>query len=412
MPFYRYLPTPSERMGVLWTLSSIKDAYIIEYGPAGTTHYGIESYSRMNSSLLASVYTTHMEEDDIVMGDAERLARVISEIDELHRPKYIFVVASSVSSIIGADVKAICSGLKTKVNARLIEFTGGGFKGSYNLGCRDVLTCLANNVVGQPQEFDSKSYNIIGSNIDCYNFDSDMAEIENLMRSCFGMGLNAVFTTDSSIDLIARASNSALNVVLRAEGLECAEIMKKKFNIPYCFGLPYGYDGTYRWLQKIKDITGISCDKTFLHKQSERQKDHMLELKYLQRGRKPINAVVSGNFDPAFGISSFLKNELDIKSEAIFVNHDNNLSSFSEGLEAFPGAISFNADENKKKSTVDETRPEVVIGDSFLLQISASNAAKILFSNPNTQKRLLCSHMPFVGFKGADYILERIINTL
>jgi len=412
MPLFRYLPTPSERMGVLWTLSSIKDAYVIEYGPAGTTHYGIESYSRMNSSLLASIYTTHMEEDDIVMGDTERLERVITEIDYQHKPKYIFVVASSVSSIIGADVKAICYGLKSDINAHLITFTGGGFKGSYNLGCRDVLTCLADNVIGQPSESDSKLYNIIGSNIDCYNFESDMKEIENLMFNCFGMRLNTSFTANSSLDRIASASNAGLNIVLRAEGLECAEIMNKRHNIPFCYGLPYGYDGTYQWLQNIKDITGISCDKTFLHKQSERQKDHILELKYLQRGRKPINAVISGNFDPAFGIAQFLKNELDITSEAVFINHDNNLEHFAKGLEASSGVMLFNAGEDKKKNIVDETQPEVIIGDSFLIQISPSDVAKILFSNPNTQKRLLCSHMPFVGFKGADYILERIINTL
>ena len=412
MPLHKYLPVPSERMGVLWALSSIKDAYVIEYGPAGTTHYGIESYSRMNSSLSASIYTTHIEEDDIIMGDNERLARVINEVDEMHKPSHIFVVSSSVSSIIGTDVKAICNGLKTKVNAHLHEFTGGGFKGNYNLGCRDVMTVLADNVVKDPTISDATLYNIIGSNVDCYNFESDIEEVVNLMHNCFGMSLNAVFTADSSIDSIASAANAGLNLVLRAEGIECAEIMSRKYDIAYCYGLPYGYQGTYEWLNQVKNITGFSCNLSYLNKQSKRQKDHILELKYFLRGRKPINAAVSGNFDSAVGIAKFLKNELEINTVAVFINHARNMEKHIEELGNFANVVKFNADESQKEDIMNSTCPEVVLGDSFLLHISSAKAAKLQFSNPNTHHRLLCSHMPFMGFKGADYILEMIINSL
>ena len=41
----RYLPTPSDRMGLLWTLLTIKDGVILELGPSGTTHYSMESIS-------------------------------------------------------------------------------------------------------------------------------------------------------------------------------------------------------------------------------------------------------------------------------------------------------------------------------------------------------------------------------
>ena len=39
MSLCRYLPTPSDRMAVMWTLLTVKDAVVLEYGPAGTTHY-------------------------------------------------------------------------------------------------------------------------------------------------------------------------------------------------------------------------------------------------------------------------------------------------------------------------------------------------------------------------------------
>ena len=44
MSFYRYLPVPSDRMGVIWTLLTVPDAIVLEYGPAGTTHYSVSAY--------------------------------------------------------------------------------------------------------------------------------------------------------------------------------------------------------------------------------------------------------------------------------------------------------------------------------------------------------------------------------
>jgi len=411
MPFHKFLPTPSERMGVLWSLSSIKDAYIVEFGPAGTTHYGIESYSRMNSSLFASIYTTHIDENDIVMGDTDRLADVIKEVDSMHRPKYIFVVASSISAIIGADIKAVCSSIEDVVDAKMICFTGGGFKGNYNLGCMEVMTSLAEMIVQPTTEKNHESFNIIGSNIDCYNFASDIGEINSLMWNCFGMKLNSVFTADSSISSIEKASNAAINLVLRAEGLPCAEILLKRFDIPYSYGLPYGYSGTYEWIKNIQNVLGIRCEANFLNLQTQKQKDLLLELKYFQRGKREMRAVVCGNYDSATGMADFVENELGIKTPSILINHAQNIDFPASNNEKRRETVKFNLAESQKEKIIEDTCPDLVFADSFLFDVASPSSIKILFSNPNIHKRLLCKHMPYVGFSGADYILEKIINS-
>ena len=44
MGLCRYLPTPSDRMGILWSLLAIEDSVIVEYGPAGTTHFSMSLF--------------------------------------------------------------------------------------------------------------------------------------------------------------------------------------------------------------------------------------------------------------------------------------------------------------------------------------------------------------------------------
>ncbi|MBO3444234.1 hypothetical protein JWF52_06880 [Clostridium sp. CCUG 7971] len=147
MQVYKYFPVANDRMGMIWTLSSIEGVCIIEFGPAGTTHYGIEVVGSLNGDNNAKIYSTHMDQSDVTFGKYDRLEKSIVEVDENIEPKYIFVMASSVSSVIGAYVKSICRYLKDRVNSKLIPITTAGFKDDYNVGVENALELIINNIV-------------------------------------------------------------------------------------------------------------------------------------------------------------------------------------------------------------------------------------------------------------------------
>ena len=82
MSLCRYLPVPSDRMGIIWSLLSVKDSIILEYGPAGTTHFSMGFYGTLGVDWQQRLFTTHMNEDDVVMGDVTRLEEAIVELDK------------------------------------------------------------------------------------------------------------------------------------------------------------------------------------------------------------------------------------------------------------------------------------------------------------------------------------------
>lgn len=60
MSLCRYLPVPSDRMGIIWSLLSVKDSIILEYGPAGTTHFSMGFYGTLGVDWAAeAVYNTY-----------------------------------------------------------------------------------------------------------------------------------------------------------------------------------------------------------------------------------------------------------------------------------------------------------------------------------------------------------------
>ena len=161
MEIYKYLPLASDRMGILWTLASIEESCILEFGPAGTTHYAIEGIGSLNSREGAKTYSTHMEEKDVTFGKMDKLEKAIVELDENIGPKYIFVMASSIASIIGADIKATCEVLQDEVSAKLIPIETAGFKGDYAKGVEEALLLVAKHLVKVPTK-KNETYNLLG----------------------------------------------------------------------------------------------------------------------------------------------------------------------------------------------------------------------------------------------------------
>lgn len=86
-------------------------------------------YGALGVDWQQRLFTTHMNEDDVVMGDVTRLEEAIVELDKSYEPKVIFVVASSISAVIGTDIKGVCNYMQREVQAELVAFEQGGFRG-------------------------------------------------------------------------------------------------------------------------------------------------------------------------------------------------------------------------------------------------------------------------------------------
>ena len=89
MSLCRFYPAPSDRMAIIWSLMPVKNAVVLEYGPAGTTHFGGGLYSSFGIELGKTLYTTHISEDDVIMGDVSRLENAIREVDAAYNPEII-----------------------------------------------------------------------------------------------------------------------------------------------------------------------------------------------------------------------------------------------------------------------------------------------------------------------------------
>ena len=411
MSLYKYYPLPSDRMGTLWTLCSIEGAYIIEFGPSGNTSFAPQGIKSLNAELRANVFTTHITENEIALGNIDNLAEAIIEVDKKYEPKIIFILACSLVAVTGADIVGICAEIQSRVKAKLIPADEGGYKGDYTYGIRNAMKLLCSEVAENTSggEIGEHKYNIVGSQIDYYNYRSDVKEIMRLMKKYFNLECNIVFTSECSIQDIKYAADAEFNIIMRSEAIDAAQVLQERFDQPYIFGRPYGAKATKDFLQTVSETIGVILDEEKVSAEFKKCREVIFDFNRHMKNHK-LKSVISGNYDMVIGMNGLL-DEFGIENVLGIVNHKLKGGKY-EGIR--PGNMAINPSEEEIQGFITEYNPDVVLGDMVLLEISKDikESYRYQISNPNSHSFRFYDGTPFIGFNGVVYFCEVLCNVV
>lgn len=302
MSLTRFLPIPSDRMGILWTLLSIKDAIVLEYSPAGTTSYVKKAYGAMGIEIEERLHATTMSKDDVVMGDTSLLEKEIKRLDTLLNPSVIFVMASTVSNVIGTDVKGVCHCIEDEVSAKLVVFTQGGFSADYSSGRKAAFTEIIKNFATKEIQKDN-TYNVLGVSQVVHSSQKDIESIKQMMKENFDLEENVVLSYDTTIENINKMSKSKINLVLSYEALEAAKTLKQRFNTPYVYKFPIGNDT--KWLNEIATNLNQNIKEENITKQDKLSQ---------------VKAVIYTSYDRGVSLAKYLE-EIGVEEVKVITTH-------------------------------------------------------------------------------------------
>ncbi|MDR1599733.1 MAG: nitrogenase component 1 [Oscillospiraceae bacterium] len=369
----RYLPAPSERMGALWALLSLGDLMILEYGPSGTTHYSMEALRSLGMQGTRGLYTTHMDQDAVVMGDMSALSSAIRELDELHKPKYLAVLGSSVSSLIGADITALCADMRGEISARLIPIDHCDFHSDFSLGLRIVMDALV-EAMAQDAASVPGTFNILGVSPDAYGARDDAAEIARLMEEAFGWKLNAALPWGGGKDGFCRTARASINLAIRDETLPSARFLRGKYDTPYHSGMPYGYKGTLDWLEGVSNIIGAAVNPRVVERLSRKAEAARQPL--MINGRRVERFAVIGVYPFVKGMCGFLEGESGLTPVFRICSHS------PETVESPDAAIQFLPEERDWMEQVGNLRDAILFADDVSLSMARPSVVRVLASHP------------------------------
>jgi nitrogenase molybdenum-cofactor synthesis protein NifE len=208
----------------------------------------------MRGDRPSEIYSTCLDEHDVIFGAEEKLTRAIIELDNAFQPDLLFVLSCCASGIIGEDVSAAVQGAPVKSKAIAID--SGGFEGDHAGGLRDCLAKVASSLAGSTGHSLPRTVNLVG----VLRSGPDLSEIREILFSS-GIKVNTVFTAGLKSEHLARMGDVALNVVLcEASGRSAAEVLMEKFGTPYIItSLPIGARQTGIFLETIRSALSLSA---------------------------------------------------------------------------------------------------------------------------------------------------------
>jgi len=254
-----YRTTPMARIprgtcklfGAIKALSTIKNSVILVHGPKGCV-YHINYILGMRGDRPSEIYTTCLDEHDVIFGAEQKLKEAIEDLDRTLNPELMFVLSCCTSCIIGEDVDGAVQ--DTKTDCRAIAISAGGFEGDFHDGYSETLCQLVEQLVRKTDRIDPCSVNLIGM----LRAGPDLAELRRMLGQ-IKVKVNAVLTADATQEDLQRLGEAALNIVLcEPSGKEAAILLQTLCGTPYMIEeIPIGYQSTIRFLERVAEKLDI-----------------------------------------------------------------------------------------------------------------------------------------------------------
>ncbi len=237
-------------------MGPIYDLLQITHGPVGCGFYAWLSRRNLvrpakgQTNYLQYCMNTDMQEDQIIFGGEKKLKQAIKEAYDIFKPKAIAILATCPVGLIGDDIHTVARQMKDELGINVMAFSCEGYKGvSQSAGRPIANNGVFKNIIGLDDQPDAAEFNmnILGE----YNIGGDAWEIDTLLRKC-GIHVTSTLSGDVSYDQVKKSHTVMLNGVMCHRSINyIAEMMEKKFGIPWIKVNFIGAEATAKTLRKI-----------------------------------------------------------------------------------------------------------------------------------------------------------------
>ncbi|MFA6009832.1 MAG: nitrogenase iron-molybdenum cofactor biosynthesis protein NifE [Desulfobacteraceae bacterium] len=231
-------------------LYPVADALHLVHGPIGCAAYTWDIRGSLSSGpeLHRKSFSTDLRETQIIFGGEKRLYGSLIELIDRYQPKAAFVYATCIVGIIGDDVAAVCKKVSAEKGIPVIPVHSEGFKGTKKDGYKAACDALGTLIgTGSIKNIGKTSINILGE----FNIGGEAWIIENYYKK-MGVEVVSIMTGDSRVDKIRKAHGASLNVVqCSGSMMQLAQMMEKKYGIPYIRVSYFGIEDTARALYDV-----------------------------------------------------------------------------------------------------------------------------------------------------------------
>jgi light-independent protochlorophyllide reductase B subunit len=370
------------------------------------------SFHAMNRETIQDrIFSSGIDETDVVMGSDARLAEAIRWVDRKYHPAAIAVVATAITAVIGLDIEGVCRKMQPEISGRLIAFPSGGFRGTFFSGIEEGSRALIDTFM-KPDGIASKdnTVNIIGPTGEAFNNASDLAELERLL-GLLGISVSTVFPLGCSSAGIAAIPSARFNLLTRDLMLPVGRHIHELTGQEYLSGLPMGVRGTIRWIEDITQRLGIPYPEKVIAAEVSRYALALPEVFSRIQPYEHFRVVIACPYEYARGLANIVAKDWGLKVSAVILPETPQDPGFREAFAKLGvHVILTNPSDNTFAELLGSEKPQVLFGNTYQLKIGSRVPIRIHAASPTPDILTLYDGTPFVGFRGYAYLTQRLVN--
>ncbi len=238
-----------------------------------------------------AVFCSGLRHMDAVLGNDEKLINKVMDAAKELNPRFIAVVGSPVPMVIGTDFKGIASEIEFETGIPSIGLATRGL-GYYGTGIAEATIEMLKKFAKKKKEKIPGTINLLGITPLDFFTNSNAEDFRKLYEDN-GIRVLASYSMGMRIEDMQESVAAQLNVAVSQAGVQIAEYMKCKYDIPYVVTTPFG-DGDIA-LQKVKNALA-GTEEDFVSESKE--------AKIVVVGEQVIGNSIRENLQTKYGVGA------------------------------------------------------------------------------------------------------------
>ena len=418
---------------------AIPGSFMLINGPLWCYFYAMKYVEDYDASALRRFHCTQPEGNALVYGTEKDLLAGLDFVKANFTPERVFLLNNCSVSLVGDDIAGIAAKAELPCPVYAADCGGiaGDFAEGYEIALLRVIAEVKKNAeakrdLADVSEANSKnadeakvsenlnletigckpSVNLLGLSPTYFRGEEDIKEIRRILEMA-GYHINAIPGGGSAWSEIMRLPQADLNLVLRDElALKAAKELQAEFGTPYLsVGMPYGIQGTLRWLDTINAVLPAKNREAIRQEAEAVNARLQFRSSNMQSLWGPLwfdNILIAAPPSEAAGIAEAVRGEwADTGNLVIHFTQDTALRPQAATKICIAGK-----DDTAMKETFENWSGGLVMGSS--LEASRLVRLKKPFVNCNivlpAYHEIIATDSPLCGIRGAAYLFERIWN--
>jgi len=394
--------TPSAFEGALWVATGVKDAATIFHAPPGC--YINQHVNMLVNDWTLELYSTNLSYANVMQGAEEKLEEVMHKVINKKKPKAIFVVTAPSVEVTQDDVEGVANKVGFK-DTIIIRPPIGGIVSD---GKEEAFLRML-DLMEPSSERKDRTVNLLGPTHSTFNWMADVCELKRMLAG-IGVTVNTVMAAGATVDEIKRAPQAGLNLCMYPYdcGGKVAREMEKRFGVPYRDEIvPIGFENSAHWLEQVAHFFGIE-DTPFVREEMKSALDFARANMFFTVTFEMTAALSFDNNNTyAVGISEFFKGEAGV--EIVMCSVSNELAA--EKIRNVCSDVLVNPTIEEKRDMFVSTAPMAIFGNFYDKKVSMDEGFKnFIFADIPTIGYLSTENCPFMGFRGAKFLVQSLVN--